>query len=86
MLEPRSAFAEDTAAHQCAAALGFQLTRRYRAIEVTDEAALQSAGFVTTKPRPDYARIARALDAGERVPGAEFRSREYVLRPAGGER
>lgn len=77
----RSLFAEDTAAHRVAASLGFALVRRFRSIEVTDEKALTAAGFV--KPKPDYGRIAAALDAGREVPGAQWGGREYVLKPQG---
>lgn len=77
----RTPLAEDTAAHQVAAALGFQLVRRYQAIDVYDEKALEAAGFTSTKPKPDFARISKALNAGEAVEGARFRTMEYVLRP-----
>ena len=77
----RSAFEEDTAAHRVAAALGFTLARRYQAIDIFDEAALKAAGWMITKPKPDFARIADALREGKEVPGARFRSMEYILRP-----
>jgi len=79
---PRSPFLEDTQAHRLANALGFTLTRRYEAIDVYDPAALEAAGFMITKPKPDFAKIAQALREGRPVPGAQFRSMEYVLRPA----
>ena len=77
----RSLFAEDTAAHQVAAALGFELQRRYRKIEISDERAVLAAGYVSKKPKPDYGAISAALDAGLEVPGARFGECEYVLRP-----
>lgn len=82
MAETRSLFAEDTAAHQVAASLGFSLVRRYRAIEITDEKLVIAAGYAITKPKPDFAKIAAALDEGLFVPGAQWRGMEYVLRPA----
>jgi hypothetical protein len=85
-LEERSPFAEDTAAHKVARSLGFDLVRKFRGIDVYDPAALKAAGFTISKPSPDYARIAQALDAGTAVPGARFRGTEYVLRPLGGAR
>lgn len=87
MVDTRSPFAEDQAAHQVARSLGFELVRRYRAIDVYDEAALKAAGFTSTKPRPDFGRISEALDAGVEVPGARFRyCTEYVMRAIGGGR
>jgi hypothetical protein len=82
--EDRTLFAEDSAAHQVAASLGFVLTRKFRGIEITDDAALKAAGFTSTRPKPDYAAISKALDAGKDVPGARWRGQEYLLRPAGG--
>jgi hypothetical protein len=84
MPDDRTPFEEDTAAHQVARSLGFTLERKFRAIEITDEAALKAAGFTSSKPKPDYGAISKALDAGVPVPGARWRSMEYVLRPAGG--
>lgn len=77
----RTVFEEDVAAHQVAAALGFELQRRYRKIEITDEKAVAAAGFTSSKPKPDYGKISAALDAGCEVPGARFVTTEYVLRP-----
>jgi hypothetical protein len=77
-------FEEDTHAHQVAKSLGFTLARRYQAIDVYDEAALKLAGWMITRPKPDFARIAEALRDGVEVPGARFRCMEYVLRPVGG--
>lgn len=79
--EMRSPFAEDAAAHQVAAALGFELERRYRKIEITDERAVLAAGYVSKKPKPDYAAISAALDEGREVPGAKFAECQYVLKP-----
>jgi len=76
----RSPFQEDTAAHKVAASLGFDLVRRYRAIDILDESALP-AEFKSAKPKPDFARISKALDEGREVPGARWRTMEYVLRP-----
>lgn len=82
MNEPtRTLFEEDTAAHKVAASLGFQLVRRYRAIDV-DETELP-AEFKSSKPKPDFAKISRALDEGREVPGARWRSMEFILRPQG---
>lgn len=85
-MSERTPFQEDTAAHKVAASLGFTLVRRYRAIDVYDADALSSAGYTVTKTAPDFGRISKALDAGERVEGARFRCTEYVLRPSGGGR
>lgn len=71
---------EDSAAHQMARSLGFELVRKYRAIEIVDEKAVAAAGFVSKKPKLDFGRIAEALDAGEPVPGARWRGMEFVLR------
>jgi hypothetical protein len=78
----RSPFAEDQAAHQVARSLGFTIARRYEAIDVYDEKALAEGGFLSKKPKPDFGRIAEALRSGHEVPGARFRTMEYVLRPA----
>jgi len=78
---PRSPFQEDTAAHRLAESMGFTLVRRYEAIDVFDPAALEAAGFTSSKPKPDFAKISKALHEGQEVPGAQFRTMEYVLRP-----
>lgn len=80
----RSPFEEDQDAGQVARRLGFTITRRYNAIDVYDEKALAAAGFTVSKPKPDFGKIAEALHDGREVPGARFRSIEYVLRPVGG--
>lgn len=74
---------ENTAAWKVARAAHLEVVRTYRKITITDAAALKAAGYTTTKPKPDYARIVEALDAGLSVPGAELAGVEYVL--GGGE-
>jgi len=88
----RTPFAEDTAAHRLAAALGFELVRN-RPIDIYDENALAEGGWMITLQAPDYARIRKALQAGEIVQGARWRGVEYALRsiegsqgPVAGER
>jgi hypothetical protein len=76
----RTPFQEDTAAHQVAASLGFDLVRRYRSVEVLDEKSLIQDGFLADKPKLDFGRISAALDAGRHI-AARFRETEYVLRP-----
>ena len=80
--DARSPLQEDSAAHQVAQSLGFELVRRYRAIEVTDAKALEAAGFTVKKPKLDFSRIAAALERGEPCEGARWRGVEYVLRGA----
>src|ERR1044071_4801699 len=75
----RTPFAEDTAAHRFAAALGFELVRN-RPIDIYDENALAEAGWMVTRQAPNYAGIRKALQAGEIVQGARWRGVEYVLR------
>lgn len=80
MPEDRSPLQEDTAAHQVAASLGFDLVRRYRAIKILDAKALEAAGFLASKPKLDFGKIAAALEAGEPVEGAQWEGVEFVLR------
>lgn len=82
MTPERTPLQEDTAAHKVAASLGFELVRRYRGIEVTDAKALEAAGFLASKPKLDFGRIAEALENGEPVPGAKWRGMEFVIRSA----
>jgi hypothetical protein len=72
---------ENTAAWRIARAANLELCRTYRKVSITDPAALKAAGYTTSKPKPDYARIVEAIDAGLDVPGAELAGLEYVLRP-----
>jgi len=72
--QDRSLLQEDSAAHQVAERLGFDLVRRFRSIDIYDEAAIKAGGFLISKPKPDYARIAKALDAGEEVAGARWKN------------
>ena len=71
---------ENNAAHRIAHASGFEYVREYRKIEITDLAALKAAGYTVSKPKPDYARIVEALDAGRPVPGCTLAGVEYILR------
>ena len=78
--ERRSPLEESSAIHKHARANGLEYVRDYRAIRVTDLAALKAAGYTIRKEKPDRARIAKAIDAGLAVPGAEMGGTEYVLR------
>jgi len=73
-----SPFLEDSAAHEVAELMGFEVLRSYRAVEILDEAALIAAGYVT-KPKLDVRKIARDLQAGLQVEGARLKGWEYVL-------
>jgi hypothetical protein len=80
----RSPLSEDSAAHQVAESLGFEVVRSYRGIEIYDERALIAAGLTVTKPKLDYSRIGKMLEAGIPVEGARWRGFEYVLRGSEG--
>ncbi len=75
----RTPYAEDTDAHRLAAALGFMVKARYQTVEVYDPDALAAAGFVKLEPKPEYRKIAKAIEEGLAVPGARLGAIEYIL-------
>jgi hypothetical protein len=72
-----SPYSEDQAICQLAEDLGLELSR-FQTIEIYDESLIAAAGLM--KQTPDYARIRKALRAGESVEGARFAGVEYKLR------
>ena len=70
-------FQEDFEVCELATHLGLEMSR-YEAIEITDQAAITSAGLTCTKP--DYSRIRKALREGAVVEGARLKGVEYILR------
>ncbi len=73
-------FDEDQAVCRVAECLGFSVQYRRRVVEVIDEKLLADAGLMTSKPRPDYGRILKLIEAGTEVPGVCTGGMEYVLR------
>lgn len=75
-------FVEDSTVHELAETLGLEVVQSRQAVEIYDEDALVAAGYVTKKPKLDFGKIVRALQAGCQIDGARFKGIEYVLRPA----
>lgn len=78
-----SPYEENLSVRKHARGCRLEYVRSYRAMVITDMAALRKAGYTVKQEKPDRARIAEALDAGLEVPGAVMGGVEYVLRGRG---